>query len=74
MTEEEAIDSLSQHEAFARLLNSIHQDREMAISGLYDQTGDDLLRTSGEIKALDMLLVRLNYDKVLEKWSKLMQA
>jgi len=66
------VEFLGNHEHFARLLTYIHQKREYAISGLYDQSDhDEIMRTAGELRALDQLLIELNYDKVLEKWSKL---
>ena len=71
-TMESDIALLGNHPHFARLLADIHRDREYAISGLYNQTDqNEVMRTSGEIRALDNLLIKLNYDKVLEKWATL---
>ena len=72
MTLEDDIKALGKHESFLRVLNFIHQYREHAIGGIYNLSGNELLRASGEIKALDELLIMLQYDKVLEKWNNLM--
>jgi hypothetical protein len=71
-TMETDIAFLGNHPHFARLLADIHREREFAISGLYNQ-GDhnEVMRTTGEIRALDNLLIKLNYDKVLEKWKNM---
>lgn len=67
------VETLNQYESFARLVQYLHDLRESAIGGLYNSAdGREIDRTTGEIRALDNLLLRLDYKKVLKNWEHLM--
>lgn len=64
---QEDIDTLSNHEAFARFMSLVFQMREECIEELHLASSENIQQISGRLLSYDQILHMVNYDSLLDK-------
>jgi hypothetical protein len=64
---QEDIDTLSNHEAFARFMSLVLTMREECIEELHLANSDNIQQISGRLLSYDQILHMVDYDALIEK-------
>lgn len=70
MNIQEDINSLSNHESFARFIKLIKDLREETISDLHESDSDKIQQTSGRIITYDQILKMVDSESLLSRHSE----
>lgn len=67
MALQDDIELLQRHEAFARLLENLHQSREQWVSALGGASKDDVLAVAARVATFDQILLAFDAQETFRK-------